>query len=388
MDPIDSTGVSLNTRRRKADIGAPHEKEAISRGAGGGIANAPEFNVNRLTFAAPLPNSRWPMTERVLNSGLAILVLAISLPVLIPVALAVLVTSGWPVIHRGTRLGRGKTPYQMLKFRSLTRRANQMIGGRLLSRDDDLVTPIGWFLRDTRLDELPQLLNIIAGHMNFIGPRPVRPELYENLCRNIPGYDNRFSIKPGLIGYSQLFTPHNTPKRIRALIDNRLVSRGPHPVWDLFLIGYTAMTVARATIVRLLLWIGRDLLLQRLFHRYSEKRHLARVRLRQTIAIFDLDEDGPRRFRTPVLDMNDHSVLIECGEPMAQRFPERFELEIVVGRNGRTRRRRVACRGSVAAVRPADRVFGYVVDYQPLSDRSLYLLHQHFLKRSLAGPSA
>jgi len=324
----------------------------------------------------------------VLNSTLAIVVLAISLPVFVLVALAVLVTSGWPVFYKGTRLGRSKTPYSMLKFRSLAERAEQVIGDRLLSRDDDLVTPIGWFLRDTRLDELPQLLNIIAGHMNFVGPRPVRPELYEKLCRDIPGYDNRFSVKPGLIGYSQLFTPHNTPKRIRALIDNRVVRRGPHPMLDLFLIGYTALTVARTATVRLLRWIGRDLVMRRCFHRYAEKRHLARVRLYQAVAIFDLDEDGPRRFRTPVLDMNEHSILIECGEPMAMRFPERFELEIVVGRNGRTRRRRIACRGRLAAVRPAGGVFGYVVNFQPLSGRSLYLLHQHFLKRSLASPPA
>ena len=214
MDTIDSTGVSLNSRRRKVGPGAPHEREASSRGSGGGfvLAKSREVNPNHLTFAAPVPQTRWPVMERVLNSALAIVVLAISLPVFVPVALAVLVTSGWPVFYRGTRLGRSKTPYQMLKFRSLTKRANQVIGGRLLSRDDDLVTPIGWFLRDTRLDELPQLLNIIAGHMNFVGPRPIRPELYEKLCRDIPGYDNRFSVMPGL---PAAFEPQPTARRRR-----------------------------------------------------------------------------------------------------------------------------------------------------------------------------
>jgi lipopolysaccharide/colanic/teichoic acid biosynthesis glycosyltransferase len=323
------------------------------------------------------------LLESGLNRSLGALLLLIALPLFVSMALAVRLTSGPPVFHIGTRLGRNKKPFGMYKFRTLVTGAQQVIGGRLLSRQDDLTTPLGWLLRDTRLDELPQLLNILKGDMHFVGPRPVRPEVYEEQCAGIPGYDCRFAVKPGLIGYSQVFTPHNTPKRIRATIDNRMMSRRFRPLSDLLLITYTGLVVAGKSALRIIRFVGRDLLRHGIPGRYREKRRLSRVHPERAAAIVSLDGTGIR-CRAPVVDISDTAFVMICGEAL-DPLPSRFELIIRVGRNGRTRRISAPCRGNVSQVRPTRDGYEYVIDFEPATDRSLYVLHQHFLKRSLAA---
>ncbi len=319
------------------------------------------------------------------NRGLALLLLLVSLPFFLPIGLAVLVGSGWPIFYGGARLGRHRRPFTMYKFRTLVNGAHRAIGGRMLARGDDLVTPVGWFLRDTRLDELPQLLNIIKGDMAFVGPRPERPEVAESLCSGIAIYGSRFDIKPGLVGYSQLFTPHSTPKRIRALIDDRLIGRQARPLLDLLLVGYTAAVVAGASALRLLRYAGRVLTSGRT--RWTNQRRLPRVHPRRAAVIIHFD-DGWTRCRAPVIDINESAFVMVCGEPLRTPTPRRFELIIRVGRNGRSRRFSALCRGQVAQVRSAGPGYAYVVTFEPVTDRSLYVVHQHFLRRSLAPARA
>jgi lipopolysaccharide/colanic/teichoic acid biosynthesis glycosyltransferase len=326
------------------------------------------------------------MVESALNRSLGAALLLICLPLFALLALAVLVTSGRPICHKGVRLGRNKRPFRMYKFRTLVTGAERVIGGRLLSHRDDLKTPLGGLLRDTRLDELPQLLNILKGDMNFVGPRPERPAVYEAQCRGIAGYDGRFAVKPGLIGYSQVFTPHNTPKRIRSLIDQRMLSRRLRPLTDLLLIAYTAMVVAGASARRVTRSVCRDLLWRRILRRNGERRRLARVQPQRAAAILSLDGTGIR-CRAPVVDMNDTAFAMVCGEAL-DPLPSRFDLIIRVGRNGRTRRISASCRGTVSQVRLNGDGYEYVVDFEPATDRSLYVVQQHFLKRSLAVPAA
>lgn len=80
-------------------------------------------------------------------------------------------------------------------------------------------TKAGSFLRDTRLDKLPQLVNVRRGEMNLVGLRPERREVYQNARKSIRGYERRFSVRPGMIGYWQVFTPHRTYKRYRSIVD-------------------------------------------------------------------------------------------------------------------------------------------------------------------------
>jgi lipopolysaccharide/colanic/teichoic acid biosynthesis glycosyltransferase len=315
------------------------------------------------------------------DRGLAVVLLLLSLPLFVPIGLAVLVTSGWPVFYLGERLGRHRKPFTMYKFRTLLTGAHGVIGSRMLTRGDEVVTPVGWFLRDTRLDELPQLLNIIKGDMSFVGPRPERPEIVESLCGGLTAYARRFEVKPGLIGYSQLFTPHNTPKRIRSLIDIRMANRHSRPLADLFLVGYTAMIVAGLSVLRLIR--NARLLVARGRRRYRNLRLLARVQPRRAAALLQSD-DGRTRCRAPVIDINEQTFVMLCGEHLVTPLLTRFKLIIRVGRNGRSRCFSASCRGRVAEVRTARPGYAYVVSFEPVNERSLYIVHQHFLRRSLA----
>ncbi len=316
-----------------------------------------------------------------IDRGLAVILLLLSLPLFVPIGLAVLVSSGWPIFYCGERLGRRRKPFRMYKFRTLVNGAHRVIGGRMLARGDDVVTPVGWFLRDTRLDELPQLLNIIKGDMRFVGPRPERPEIVESLCGGLAAYDSRFRVKPGLVGYSQLFTPHNTPKRIRALIDNRMAHRLSRPLVDLVLVGYTAMVVAGLSVMRLIR--NARLLVARGRRRYRNQRRMSRVHPRRAAAILQSD-DGRTRCRVPVVDINEQTFVMLCGERLVSPLLSRFKLIIRVGRNGRSRCFSALCRGRVSEVRTAEPGYAYVVTFEPVNERSLYIVHQHFLRRSLA----
>ena len=124
------------------------------------------------------------------------------------IALGVRATSGSPVLYRGQRVGRAGRLYTMLKFRTLTPDAETRLGpyiGPELSRlTDDEVTAIGRLLRAGQLDELPQLWNVLVGDMSIVGPRPIRPAFFEELCQQIPQYWQRLVVRPGLTGFAQL----------------------------------------------------------------------------------------------------------------------------------------------------------------------------------------
>jgi lipopolysaccharide/colanic/teichoic acid biosynthesis glycosyltransferase len=352
----------------------------------GGNCCAPERRAAETSIQPEIRPALHPgeLLREFIDRGLALALLLVSLPLFVPLGLAVLISSGWPVFYCGERLGRHRKPFRMYKFRTLVNGAHRRIGSRMLARGDDLVTPVGWFLRDTRLDELPQLLNIVRGDMRFVGPRPERPEIAASLCAGLTEYASRFEVKPGLVGYSQLFTPHNTPKRIRSLIDSRMANRRTQPLIDLLLVGYTALVVAGLSAVRLVR--NARLLIARGRRRYRNQRRLSRVQPRRTAAIVQGD-DGTR-CRVPVVDINEQSFVMLTGERLVAPLLGSFTLITRVGRNGRSRYFSASCRGRVAQVRPADPGFAYVVAFEPENDRSLYVLHQHILRRSLANGRA
>src|SRR4029077_8006751 len=113
-------------------------------------------------------------------------------------------TSRGPILYRGTRIGRALGLFTIYKFRTLLVDAEQRIGARLITSGDPLYTPIGRFLRRNKLDEIPQLLNVVRGDMNLVGPRPVRPVFLATSVRDIAHYTERFRIRPGMTGLAQL----------------------------------------------------------------------------------------------------------------------------------------------------------------------------------------
>ena len=151
---------------------------------------------------------------RTLDLALATLFLVVSLALTVPIALAILLTSGPPLFYRGERVGRGGRIFTMLKFRTLRRgaeaRLGPYLGPELVVRTRAETTRIGAWLRATQLDELPQLLNILRGDMSFVGPRPIRPRFFEELAAELPGYWQRLVVRPGLTGFAQVRKGYET----------------------------------------------------------------------------------------------------------------------------------------------------------------------------------
>jgi lipopolysaccharide/colanic/teichoic acid biosynthesis glycosyltransferase len=164
----------------------------------------------------PLPARRWRRWWQVAVAALGFLAL---LPVSIVIALAIKLTSRGPILYRGTRIGRGLGLFTIYKFRTLLVDAEQRIGARLVTPGDPLYTPVGRFLRRYKLDEIPQLLNVVRGDMNLVGPRPVRPVFLATSVRDIPGYTERFRIRPGMTGLAQLRGGYFTDPRDKLRYD-------------------------------------------------------------------------------------------------------------------------------------------------------------------------
>ncbi len=163
-------------------------------------------------------------------------------PVLLLVGLAVKLSSPGPLFYAGVRVGRNQKLYTMYKFRTLREGSERQIGGRLLSAQDDFYTPIGKFLKRSKLDEVPQLINVLRGEMNFAGPRPLRPVFLERYLDEIPHYADRFRVAPGMTGLAQVrggyFTsPQNKLRYDRLYINHRTL------FLDAQLVGLTALKV-------------------------------------------------------------------------------------------------------------------------------------------------
>jgi exopolysaccharide biosynthesis polyprenyl glycosylphosphotransferase len=190
---------------RRIDVDQVGVDPAVATGA----ARRAGLDSTTLDSATPIPRRGWlnAAVQRVTDIALSLILLVATLPLMLVTALLVRLDSPGPVLYRQERVGLRGRPFTLLKFRSMRTDAEAR-GPVWAARRDPRVTRVGQFIRLTRIDELPQLLNVLRGEMSFIGPRPERPHFVAQLEQALPFYRDRALVKPGLTGWAQVNYPY------------------------------------------------------------------------------------------------------------------------------------------------------------------------------------
>lgn len=182
--------------------------------------------------------------KRTLDIVLSLLLLLLASPVMLLVALAIKLDDGGEILYKQVRCTRYEKLFQIYKFRSMVMDAEKDGEARLAREHDERITRVGKVIRSARIDELPQLINILKGDMSFVGPRPERPEIMEEYCKTMPEFPFRNRVKAGLTGFAQIYGKYNTTPYDKLKLDLFYIAN--YSFWtDIKLILMTVKTLLR-----------------------------------------------------------------------------------------------------------------------------------------------
>jgi len=158
------------------------------------------------------------IAKRVLDIVIALIGIVLSFPLVLVFSILIVLEDGFPVIYSQKRIGMNGKLFKVYKLRSMIKNADEIGEARTL-KEDTRITKIGKVIRDFRIDELPQLFNVLIGNMSIVGPRPERPELVEEYKKTLPEYDLRLKVKAGITGYAQVMGKYNTTPADKLRLD-------------------------------------------------------------------------------------------------------------------------------------------------------------------------
>lgn len=329
--------------------------------------------------------------HRIWNLSIAAALLLFTLPIFMVLFITIALDSGRPVIYKGLRLGKDRKPFYIYKFRTLKLQANDVLINQVLAERSSLETRAGKILRETRLDELPQLWNVIKGDMNLFGPRPVRREIAEIYAVQVPNYEARFSVRPGLVGHVQTFMPHRAPKRLRALYNNKLVKRPTNPWKEIVfvaMVSFVALTKLGSLLAKRL-----SLMLKR--GQIQELRATQRA-TPQHVTVHLVNADKKLVPIGQLQDINDEAFSFWSDVDLKDNACQKNSYRIVLQRQSPItgNHRRAICEAAVKRVSylrngAANGAKGdhlesylYLAKYVPVSEYHSYMIHRHFANRS------
>ena len=178
------------------------------------IVDTPILKINKFG-----PSQLERIFKRIIDILGSLILIVLTSPIMLCTAIAIKLQDHGDVFYKQIRLTKDGREFRIIKFRSMVMNAEKHTGAVLAAKDDDRITPVGKFIRKTRFDELPQLINILNGDMSFVGPRPERPEIYDEICKEMPEFRYRLVVQAGLTGYAQVYGKYNTSLRDKLLLD-------------------------------------------------------------------------------------------------------------------------------------------------------------------------